>query len=412
MKKIIYTIIVLIIVHCTLFIDNCMSQWIQMSNGMGNGKILRCSVLSGNNIFAGMDSSGVYISTNYGNSWSQTALNNKYVHSLAVSVNNLFAGTDSSGVYLSTNNGTSWTQTSLNNKYVRCLAVNGNYIFAGTYVFFNPQGVYVSTNNGTSWTQTSMNNLYVRCLAVSGTNIYAGTYNDPAGSGGVWLSSNNGSSWIQTSLNNLSVHSIVISGNNIFAGLGSHLGVYLSTNNGTTWTLTTLNNQSTYSLAVSGNNVFAGTEPGGIFLSTNNGTNWIQKNQGFGAGLTSNTLLITSSYIFAGLHGQSVWRRDLAEIIGIQNISTEIPSSFSLSQNYPNPFNPSTNVQFSIPNVQFVSLKVFDILGKEITTLVNEKLQPGTYETSFDASQLPSGIYFYRLNAGNFSETKKMLMIK
>ena len=106
-------------------------------------------------------------------------------------------------------------------------------------------------------------------------------------------------------------------------------------------------------------------------------------------------------------------------IIGVNNISTEIPDNFSLSQNYPNPFNPVTNIKFKIPLCHsgesrnpLVSLKVYDILGKEVKTLVNEILQAGTYSVRFDAGDLPSGVYFYRLKAGDFSETKKMLLIK
>jgi hypothetical protein len=98
--------------------------------------------------------------------------------------------------------------------------------------------------------------------------------------------------------------------------------------------------------------------------------------------------------------------------VGIKNISSEIPSSYSLSQNYPNPFNPSTKIKFQVPSSKFVKLIVFDILGKEVATLVNESLQPGTYETTFDASNLASGIYFYRLQSENFVETRRMLMVK
>ncbi|MCX6162138.1 MAG: T9SS type A sorting domain-containing protein [Ignavibacteriae bacterium] len=94
------------------------------------------------------------------------------------------------------------------------------------------------------------------------------------------------------------------------------------------------------------------------------------------------------------------------------NNNTTIPTSYSLSQNYPNPFNPTTNVQFSIIKVQFVSLKVFDMLGKEVATLVNETLKPGTYEAAFDGSQLPSGVYFARLEAGSYNNIIKMLMFK
>ena len=89
-----------------------------------------------------------------------------------------------------------------------------------------------------------------------------------------------------------------------------------------------------------------------------------------------------------------------------------MPGNYSLGQNYPNPFNPVTKIKFEIPKSGFTTLKIFDILGKEIKTLVNESLQPGTYEATFDGSQLTSGIYFYKITAGDFLETKRMMLIK
>ena len=96
------------------------------------------------------------------------------------------------------------------------------------------------------------------------------------------------------------------------------------------------------------------------------------------------------------------------------NVLVEIgvPTKFNLGQNYPNPFNPTTNVKFSISNVQFVTLKVFDMLGKEIAILVNEKLDAGEHNIKWNASEYPSGVYSYQLTAGNFRETKRMILIK
>jgi subtilisin-like proprotein convertase family protein len=99
-------------------------------------------------------------------------------------------------------------------------------------------------------------------------------------------------------------------------------------------------------------------------------------------------------------------------IVGIQNISNELPDSYSLSQNYPNPFNPVTNIKFDIPNVSNVKLTVFDITGREVAQLVNQQLETGTYNVNFDASHLATGTYFYRLEAGEFTEVKKMILIK
>ena len=104
--------------------------------------------------------------------------------------------------------------------------------------------------------------------------------------------------------------------------------------------------------------------------------------------------------------------------VGIKKISTSIPDKFELYQNYPNPFNPTSKIRFQIKDSRHggsstnVKLIVFDILGKEVATLVNEKLQAGEYQVTFNGSNFTSGIYFYKLQAGDFSETKKMIIIK
>lgn len=103
---------------------------------------------------------------------------------------------------------------------------------------------------------------------------------------------------------------------------------------------------------------------------------------------------------------------DTSTLVGINQISSEVPVKFSLSQNYPNPFNPTTNIKFQMPKSGLAKLFIYDALGKEIQTLVNEQLTPGTYEVDFDASSLPSGIYYYKLESGTFMETKKMVLIK
>jgi hypothetical protein len=124
---------------------------------------------------------------------------------------------------------------------------------------------------------------------------------------------------------------------------------------------------------------------------------------------------------FVGAFGTDNWTAGWANFnpknytpvpIGIKQVSTEIPSVFKLNQNYPNPFNPSTKISFSVPQSGFVSLKVYDLTGREVANLVNNKLEAGTYEYDFDGSKLTSGIYFYRINAGSYSETMKMMLIK
>jgi hypothetical protein len=103
-------------------------------------------------------------------------------------------------------------------------------------------------------------------------------------------------------------------------------------------------------------------------------------------------------------------------LVGVNIISTEIPAKFSLSQNYPNPFNPNTKIRFDIPPSNgargMSQLIIYDILGREITTLVNEQLQPGTYEVEWDGTNYSSGVYFYKLITSEFSETRKMVLVK
>jgi len=100
------------------------------------------------------------------------------------------------------------------------------------------------------------------------------------------------------------------------------------------------------------------------------------------------------------------------EPIGIKNISNEVPSAFSLYQNYPNPFNPNTNITFSIPKSGTVKLIVYDVMGKEVSVIVNSNLQKGIYSISFDGSALASGVYIYKITAGDFLDVKKMILIK
>ncbi|MEO8514067.1 MAG: T9SS type A sorting domain-containing protein [Ignavibacteria bacterium] len=142
------------------------------------------------------------------------------------------------------------------------------------------------------------------------------------------------------------------------------------------------------------------------FMTTNGGLSWTADN--FGSNL-NRIRFLNDSIGYAG--GQRIYKYT-REPIGIQQISREIPKSFVLYQNYPNPFNPSTNIKFEIPKSTFVTIKIFDALGKEIDIPVNQNIEAGSYSEIWDASALPSGIYFYTIFAGDNSESRKMALIK
>lgn len=125
---------------------------------------------------------------------------------------------------------------------------------------------------------------------------------------------------------------------------------------------------------------------------------------------------IPGSYVNGVGNGESneeYWSlRAKVTFTSINNVSTEVPSNYSLSQNYPNPFNPTTNIKFAVAKAGLVTLKVYDLSGKEVASLVNDNLAAGTYNYAFDGVKLSSGIYFYTIRANDFSETKKMMLIK
>jgi hypothetical protein len=130
---------------------------------------------------------------------------------------------------------------------------------------------------------------------------------------------------------------------------------------------------------------------------------------------------ITSNVNWGGENGRilfitsftALYKLDLSgPPVSIEDDLVNNPVQFQLDQNYPNPFNPSTKIKYSIPQSSNVVIKVFDILGNEIETLVNEEKSVGTYELTWYAENLPSGIYFYKLQTGSFVETKKMILMK
>ena len=158
----------------------------------------------------------------------------------------------------------------------------------------------------------------------------------------------------------------------------------------------------------------------------NNNTKWIGYS---GCAIYNDTNWQTFSYSFIGdvigfakdkynnmwicSAGSGLFVYNPAGVVGVENQQNEIPASYKLYQNYPNPFNPTTVIRFQIQDARFVTIKLFDIIGKEISTLVNEKKQPGTYEVTFDGSRISSGIYFYGFSVdGKLIDTKKLILIK
>ena len=160
--------------------------------------------------------------------------------------------------------------------------------------------------------------------------------------------------------------------------------------------------------------VIVGTDGWGAYVSTNNGSTWEESDTGLPNSFAAIHALTTSNTkIYAGTLFIGAWERPLTDYVtGVEPTNNQFPSEYSLQQNYPNPFNPSTTIEFSVPQESFVELKVFDVLGNEVSTLVSDTYSAGNYKTDFRAEKLPSGMYIARISAGNFVQTKKMILLK
>jgi len=331
------------------------------------------------------------------------------------------------GVYLTTDNGKSWTQidNGLNCLYILALAAcpdssSTTNLFAAT-----TEGVYRSTDDGNSWNAASVgltspyvHDLVVNPIGAGKTNLFAGT------DSGVFVSTNYGTSWTSASAGlagssvfKLGLRLQGVSGPNLFAATDS--GLFCSTNNGTHWSGANsgLENAVVDAFAFSGTDCFAGTVGRGVFLSTNNGTNWTAVNGGLRDSVVL-SLAVSGPNLVAGT-SEGVWRRPLSGLwTSVKEPVIDKPVACELSQNYPNPFNPVTTIGYTIAGTghealgtSSVRLSVYDMLGREVAVLVDERKEPGSYSVTFDASGLASGVYFYRIRAGDFVQTRKSVLL-
>lgn len=383
-------------------------SWVEKNTGYIN-TLVNAFLVNGGTLFAGNSDGALYRTTNNGTVWTPIKNFGAGVFSLLLNGADMLLGTGTSagGVHRSTDGGSTWTFSGTGLAFsgdVRALAVSGTSILAG---ISQSSGVYRSTNGGTNWSASNagLTNTTVSALLVAGANVLAGT------NGGVFISTNGGQNWAVSNagLTSLVVQTLASNGSLIFAGTSN--GFFISTNGGTNWAVSNsgLTGTNVRSLVASASSVVAGTSLG-VFVSTNSGGNWAAANTGlFNTSILS--LHLSGSDLMAGTGGNGAWRRPFSQLTGVEEM-TGMPDAFTLGQNYPNPFNPSTRIRFSIQRSGLTSLKVYDVLGREVAALVDEYLRGGNYVTTFDASRFATGVYYYKLSNGNLSETKRMIFMK
>jgi hypothetical protein len=265
-------------------------------------------------------------------------------------------------------------------------------------------------------------------MYLNNNSIWFGTTNFK-----IYCSSNYGASWTTQNSQNITIFSICMVSPSYTNGYACGPEIIKTTNGGTSWSLLPVLGTGFYGGITASQTSVYYARGNRIYVSTNSGSSWnIQHTAPAGSYRHISERAVNGNNFFhcwavRDNGGISNWQVGLS----VQIISDVIPDKFSLSQNYPNPFNPITKIRFGIPSnvkreTSNVKVVIYDILGREVTILVNEQLKPGTYEVEWDAAsyppmggQVPSGVYYYKLSSGDpsvdgqvFTETKKMVLIK
>jgi photosystem II stability/assembly factor-like uncharacterized protein len=331
--------------------------------------------------------------------------------------------TQNNGVMRSVNGGASWSNA------VSGLTGSGSWVAPiiahpdSAGVFYTARGVvFKTTTTGASWTPISTGTTgTIREMAISKSNpqvMYAtvGT--------SVYRSTNRGYTFTNVTsglpgrvITSVNVHpdssDVAIL---TFSGFGAGK-MYKTSNGGANWFNISGNlpdapaNDGLIYYPGMATSVYLIATDIGVFMTNNYGASWVELADGL-----PNTVAMHLDYnhsankLRIGTHGRGVY--EITNLSGISNNTGAIPSEFKLMQNYPNPFNPSTTISYNIAKREKVSLKVFDMMGKEVYTLVNTAQDAGSYNIVFNASNLSSGVYFYKLETEDFSDTKKMIIVK
>ncbi len=431
-----------------------LSQWVQTQSTPAGGGITDMVVTDAGALIVTTSSfnwpngqyGGIRRSTDGGEYWEEI-INGYTARTLAISRGGyIFASSwpypNPEALYRSTDNGSTFFMHypigAGNNIFsIIAPALDNNTIYLGTR-----NGVLKSTNGGTIFNPVNNGipaNSWVWDLAVDSNSIFAA-----ATSNGLFISTNSGDSWQQTTgvpagdtIKRLCFFRIQTDNNGntdkLYAGTnhGSILetdaiigGPYLSI--GAIRQVAKVSDENEGIIFFEdeqGDKEFfagfhSGANGGGVYRQRYNGL-FEQMNDGFPQNPKVSSIVgipgqsskeLISGFFNNTINGAAVYKRDVP--IGIQQISNQVTSHFSLSQNYPNPFNPATNIEFSVSKSSFVKLVVYDLLGRVLESLVNRQMGQGVYQVDWNASKYPSGVYFYRITAGNFTDTKKMILIK
>ncbi|MBN8583503.1 MAG: T9SS type A sorting domain-containing protein [Ignavibacteria bacterium] len=341
-----------------------------------------------------------------------------------------------SKIFKTTNSGLNWIDCNIQEDFAEFFDIH--FINSNTGFCVGEVGkIYKTTNAGNNWTKLNNPSTNDLIRNIFFLNDNTGWFSAGAETGSLYRTTNCGLNWQYYIYGFHEIHSTHFFNDSVGLGCGTNghnsSRFYRTTNGGANWTVSQFANVIVLETVIMISNLngwlsgLTNDLRGNIYRTTNGGNNWVLQFS------STEPMPLTKLYAY---DSSNVWGISnngkilkYGDLTGINPISSEIPIHFSLYQNYPNPFNPSTKIKFQIPLMKgvsgeagqlvtpgregvFTSLRVFDILGREVRSLVNENLNPGIYEADFNAADLPSGVYFYKLQAGEFIDTKKMILIK
>ncbi len=409
----------------TLGPSNCTYTWVNQMSGTTTS--LR-SVKAVNEmvVWAAGTAATVRKTTDGGATWTDGNPNPGVINGLIYNIDAIDANTAwctttptspaSTYIYKTTNGGTNWTQVfEQPGGFINAIEfINATTGFAEGDPVSARWSLWKSTDGGSTWdssglylAQVGTEAGWVNSMLVRGNNIWFGTNNTKS-----YNSTNFGSSWTSGATTGLpNSYSIHFNSNSL--GLAGGTAIVKSTDGGATYaSVGTAPGTGNINAIEGRDDDFWYIRGTGIFRSTNAGSNWTQVHTVTGTGNDMDFPATAGCLVGWSVSSTGLISKMTGSPVGISTNLQLIPEKYELAQNYPNPFNPVTTINYAVPAGGIVELIVFDVLGKEVATLVKEFKQAGSYSVSFDASDLTSGVYFYKMFAGNSTQIKKMILVK
>lgn len=384
-------------------------------------------VQSGARIFAGSENSGLWLSANGGASFAVHATGlaemNFDIRGFEVRQDTLWAAIVGGGICRSTNAGTTWhafNEGFETQAFTIGVKQIGDTVYAAIDYWdgLQPSGVYKTSIKQANWKRAGAG----FPPDLRGVTSFAATQSGAmlvgtalAGArGNVQVSVDHGNSWLNRRIANVGdVYTLEAVADTVYAGTSN--GIYVTKDFGASWQPLSAQLQNTFidDILIFNRTLFAAVDQVGVMHSPDGGATWstITGNLPIDNDFVS-ALFIHDGKLFAGLSAaRGVWSRPLPAT-SVEE-PEDVPHTAVLEQNYPNPFNPGTQISFALPRAKFVTLKVYNVLGKEVATIFDhEKKAAGSNTVWFNAEKLASGYYFYRLHAGDFTQTKRMLLLR